>query len=220
MEADFGLIPREWKGVIVRDKDVCQEGIVILEPHLQVISRRMKLDRLSGKEVYIILINRIWEKFEKNEKSENGSEELKNESRVKQAVNSFETMMGNNEQRKKKYEVKRRVKLRAEKFEKSEKEKQEKHRSEKRLRNENGRTKFVKKVEKSEVQGEILKPRLSSYKERGAKSFSQSSQEKIENESGSMSTHEKVIGKVRMSRHNGEEIEKMGQKSQNVQNSA
>ena len=87
------------------------------------------------------------------------------------------------------------------------------------MRNENGRTKFVKKVEKSEVQGEILKPRLSSYKERGAKSFSQSSQEKIENESGLMSTHEKVMGKVKMSRHNGEEIEKMGKKSQNAQNS-
>ena len=62
-------IPREWKRVIDRNREVWQEGIVIPEPHLQVISRRMKLDRLSGKEV-IILINKIWEKPTSEEKIE------------------------------------------------------------------------------------------------------------------------------------------------------
>ena len=43
---------------------------MIPEPHLQVISRRMSLDRLSGKEVYIILINKMWEKPTSEEKIE------------------------------------------------------------------------------------------------------------------------------------------------------
>ena len=43
---------------------------MIPEPHLQVISRRIKLDRLSGKEVYIILINKMWEKPTSEDKIE------------------------------------------------------------------------------------------------------------------------------------------------------
>jgi hypothetical protein len=39
-----------------------QVGIVTPEPHLQVISRRVVLDKLTGKETYIMLINGIWEK--------------------------------------------------------------------------------------------------------------------------------------------------------------
>ena len=35
---------------------------MVPEPHLQVISRRLNLERLSGKELYIILINKIWER--------------------------------------------------------------------------------------------------------------------------------------------------------------
>ena len=43
---------------------------MIPEPHLQVISRRMKLERLSGKEVYMFLINKMWEKPTSEEKIE------------------------------------------------------------------------------------------------------------------------------------------------------
>ena len=63
-------IPREWKEIIVRDRDdgeVCNE---IPEPHLQVVSRRLNLAKLNGKEVYIILINKIWEKPTSEEKIE------------------------------------------------------------------------------------------------------------------------------------------------------
>ena len=63
-------IPREWREIIVRDRDdgeVCNE---IPEPHLQVVSRRLNLAKLNGKEVYIILINKIWEKPTSEEKIE------------------------------------------------------------------------------------------------------------------------------------------------------
>ena len=43
---------------------------MIPEPHLQVISRRLTLSKLSGKEVYIILINKMWEKPTSEEKIE------------------------------------------------------------------------------------------------------------------------------------------------------
>ena len=63
-------IPREWKGIVVRDRNaggVCNETP---EPHLQVISRRLNLSKLSGKEFYIVLINKMWEKPTSEEKIE------------------------------------------------------------------------------------------------------------------------------------------------------
>ena len=63
-------IPRECKRVIVREVEAGQDGDVIPEPHLQVISRRLVLFKLSGKEFYIILINKIWEKPTSEEKIE------------------------------------------------------------------------------------------------------------------------------------------------------
>ena len=69
-------------------------------------------------------ILKMSEKFEKGEKSENVSENEMKVSKVKLAVNSFEKMMDDTKARRKKYEVKRRVKLRPEKSEKSENEKQ------------------------------------------------------------------------------------------------
>ena len=63
-------IPREWKGIIVRDRDAMEISNLIPEPHLQVISRRLILSKLSGKEVYIILINKMWEKPTSEEKIE------------------------------------------------------------------------------------------------------------------------------------------------------
>ena len=55
-------IPREWKEIIVRDRDDGEVFNETPEPHLQVVSRRLNLAKLNGKEVYIILINKIWEK--------------------------------------------------------------------------------------------------------------------------------------------------------------
>ena len=63
-------IPREWKGIIVRDRDAMEISNLIPEPYLQVISRRLILSKLSGKEVYIILINKMWEKPTSEQKIE------------------------------------------------------------------------------------------------------------------------------------------------------
>ena len=54
-------IPRGWKGIIARES-ASGQSYANPEPHLQVISRKIFLDRLSGKEIYILLINKIWEK--------------------------------------------------------------------------------------------------------------------------------------------------------------
>ena len=50
-------------------------GMVNAEPHLQVISRRVVLAKLTGKETYIILINSIWEKPTSEAKIEQQLEE-------------------------------------------------------------------------------------------------------------------------------------------------
>jgi hypothetical protein len=42
-------IPREWKAIIVRESASGQTCVANPEPHLQVISRNMGLNRLSGK---------------------------------------------------------------------------------------------------------------------------------------------------------------------------
>ena len=55
-------IPRDWKDIVRRDVSSGHVGIVTPEPHLQVISRRVVLAKLTGKETYIMLINGIWEK--------------------------------------------------------------------------------------------------------------------------------------------------------------
>ena len=55
----LNAIPREWRDKIGTGISECS---VVPEPHLQVISRRLNLERLSGKELYIILINKIWER--------------------------------------------------------------------------------------------------------------------------------------------------------------
>ena len=58
----LSAIPREWKEIIERERDVRQVGIVVPEPHLQVISRSLNLPRLNGKGIYVILIDKMWEK--------------------------------------------------------------------------------------------------------------------------------------------------------------
>ena len=58
----LSAIPREWKEIIERERDVRQVGIVVPEPHLQVISRSLNLPRLNGKGIYVILINKLWDK--------------------------------------------------------------------------------------------------------------------------------------------------------------
>jgi hypothetical protein len=63
-------IPRVWKGIIERDMAAGQFCGVVPEPHLQVISRRITLSRLNGKEVYIILINKMCEKPTSEDKIE------------------------------------------------------------------------------------------------------------------------------------------------------
>ena len=63
-------IPREWKRILGRDRDAGAVLNVIPEPHLQVVSRRLNLAKLNGKEIYIILINKIWEKPTSEEKIE------------------------------------------------------------------------------------------------------------------------------------------------------
>ena len=45
-----------------RERDVGQVVVVDPEPHLQHVSRRLILPRLSGKEIYLILIDKMWEK--------------------------------------------------------------------------------------------------------------------------------------------------------------
>ena len=55
-------IPREWKGKIASERLYGSPCSVVPEPHLQVISRRLPLSRLVGKEFYTILVNKIWEK--------------------------------------------------------------------------------------------------------------------------------------------------------------
>ena len=45
-----------------RDVSSGNVGLVNQEPHLQVISRRVVLAKLTGKETYIIPVNSIWEK--------------------------------------------------------------------------------------------------------------------------------------------------------------
>ena len=63
-------IPRGWKGIIDRDRGAGEVCTVSPEPHLQVVSRRLNLNKLNGKECYIILINKIWEKPTSEEKIE------------------------------------------------------------------------------------------------------------------------------------------------------
>ena len=54
-------IPRVWKDIVTRDVSSGHVGMVTPEPHLQVISRRVVLDKLTGKETYIILIKYMGE---------------------------------------------------------------------------------------------------------------------------------------------------------------
>ena len=63
-------IPRGWKGIIDRDRGAGEVCTVSPEPHLQVVSRRLNLNKLNGKECYIILINKILEKPTSEEKIE------------------------------------------------------------------------------------------------------------------------------------------------------
>ena len=43
----------------VASGNVCE---IDSKPHLQYISRIIRLNRLTGKDIYIILINKMWEK--------------------------------------------------------------------------------------------------------------------------------------------------------------
>ena len=63
-------IPRGWKDIVAREVSSGHACVVTPEPHLQVISRKIGLTRLSGKETYIILINKMWEKPTSEEKIE------------------------------------------------------------------------------------------------------------------------------------------------------
>ena len=64
----LSAIPRDWKEKI----NTCAPGTctVISVPHVQVISRRLDLSRLSGKEIYFLLVNKKWEKPTSEEKIE------------------------------------------------------------------------------------------------------------------------------------------------------
>ena len=62
-------IPRGWKVIVGRDSGQGQL-IVSPEPHLQVLTRRVNLSKLTGKEIYIILINKICEKPTSEDKIE------------------------------------------------------------------------------------------------------------------------------------------------------
>ena len=62
MEANSECYSSDWKGIIYKERGVGQVVVVEPEPHLQVISRRLNLPRLSGKEIYVILIEKMWEK--------------------------------------------------------------------------------------------------------------------------------------------------------------
>ena len=63
-------IPRGWKDIVAREVasgNVCE---IDSKPHLQYISRIISLNRLTGKEMYIILINKMWEKPTSEDKIE------------------------------------------------------------------------------------------------------------------------------------------------------
>ena len=63
-------IPREWKDKIRSENEAGYACSVDPVPHLQIISRKLVLSRLSGKEIYTVLINNIWEKPSSEEKLE------------------------------------------------------------------------------------------------------------------------------------------------------
>ena len=70
MAADIRCYTEGWKGTVVNEREAgkfCNENP---EPHIQVVSRRLNLAKLSGKEIYIILVNKIWEKPTSEEKIE------------------------------------------------------------------------------------------------------------------------------------------------------
>ena len=55
----LSAIPREWKEKVNNDVQTVTE--TNFEPHLQVITRILYLERLTSKEMYNILINKLWE---------------------------------------------------------------------------------------------------------------------------------------------------------------
>ena len=66
----IAAIPRGWKDKIRSESELGVVGYAEPEPHLQAISRKLLLKRLSGKEIYTLLLSRIWEKPSSEEKIE------------------------------------------------------------------------------------------------------------------------------------------------------